>query len=158
MSDIHEAAEGMARAFFEEVERRAAAEESEASGEPVTPMTWDELCAEGDQDTLIQLFSDLIDAKVLAPYDGSKQALIHRTQEQFTALIAAYEVIKMVPAADARVAEGAQAYAGLVTAASRWVTRFGALAKPPLEVTVEDDEDPEGAGVESEFQVTEHGE
>jgi hypothetical protein len=95
-------------------------------------------------------------------YDSAVQRdLVRRLSDQRDALNAAYTVIMMIPQADPRVdadpptSQGQALYDELVNAASRWVTRYKPLTEPPMEITVEDDEDPEGAGVESEYQVTE---
>jgi hypothetical protein len=95
------------------------------------------------------------------------RATRHRLEEMRTAVISARTLVEMMSqflaAIDLTddntiftlgtdlVAKGG----GLLEAAGRWSQRFGALADPPLEVEVEEDDDEEHEPVEGAYDVRE---
>lgn len=82
------------------------------------------------------------------------RAARYRIEQLRTAVIAANQLAKMVTDLGNTYA-GADRLGGTVEAASRWRARYGALADPPLEVEVEEDDDEEREPVEGAFSVRE---
>jgi hypothetical protein len=80
----------------------------------------------------------------------AQRPLVRRLEELRTATIAAREVAQMV------VSAGSDS--PTMDAAAGWVERFGKLADPPLEIEVEDDDDPADTPTEGEHWVKESSE
>lgn len=87
------------------------------------------------------------DAEIVdVPMRSALRACRYRLEEMRTAVIAARALCKMI-----KTPEGDP----LGEATHQWVRKFGALADPPLEVEVEEDDDPDGTPVEGAWSVTE---
>lgn len=174
--------EKMARALFDAAESRAVADAiADGNEDPGTePGTWDGDVDQEDQAEMLTWVRELVESGAILPGhavretpttaravvvdpigDATARSLLRasrfKCEEMRTALISAVVVIGYVPGADARVPECVPTYEGLVNAASRWMTRFKHLADPPMEIEVEDDDDPDGTPVEGELWVKEGG-
>lgn len=79
----------------------------------------------------------------------AQRPLVRRLEELRTATIAARQMMKIVTESLAHVEPG------MVEAATRWVDRYGKLADPPLEIEVEDDDDPADTPTEGEYWTKE---